>query len=401
MSATTYYDGTVNAREQGTPRGSVRQLNLAEVVRLLHFEGSLSRAALTEHTGLNRSTIADLIAQLGTWELVTEREPDIARGVGRPSPIVSLSPETVAITVNPEVDALTIAAIGIDRAIIVRDRVQHDTVPTPAETAALIAKKVSGWRAGPLALSRIIGIGLAVPGLVRASDGLVRDAPHLGWRDVPLAEVVAAATELPVSVGNDATLGALAEHLFGAASGIDHAIYLNGGASGIGGGLIIGGMPVAGAGGYAGEFGQNRPGIAHDHDRRAPGGVLEDEVSRARLLEVLQLTDADEPTLATALTEATGAVVAGEVTRQRGILTTALANAVNVLNPSVIVLGGFLATLAGVDLEGLTAAVRQQAMPASGEHLQIRAASLAENRLLIGAAELAFAPLLEDPSRAS
>ena len=87
-------------------------------------------------------------------------------------------------------------------------------------------------------------------------------------------------TGLPTVVGNDASLGAIAEHLYGAARGIDDVVYLNGGASGIGGGLIVHGMPVAGAGGYAGEFGQNRPGIASDSDRRAEDGVLEDEVSQ-------------------------------------------------------------------------------------------------------------------------
>ena len=124
----------------------------------------------------------------------------------------------------------------------------------------------------------------AVPGLVRAVDGLVRNAPHLNWIDAPIRDLVERATGLPATVGNDATLGAVAEHLYGAARGIDDVVYLNGGASGIGGGLIVHGMPVGGAGGYAGEFGQNRPGIASDRDRRARDGVLEDEVSRARLL---------------------------------------------------------------------------------------------------------------------
>jgi predicted NBD/HSP70 family sugar kinase len=71
---------------------------------------------------------------------------------------------------------------------------------------------------------------------------------------------------------------------------------------------------------------------------------------------------------------------------------------VNVLNPSVVVLGGFLAILADHDLDALTDAVAAQAMPASTEGLSIRTAVLAEDRLLIGAAELAFAELLRDPA---
>jgi len=94
----------------------------------------------------------------------------------------------------------------------------------------------------------------------------------------------------------------------------------------------------------------------------------------------------------------TSVTVSEELARQRRILATALANAVNVLNPSVVVLGGFLATLASHDLDGLEAAVAAQAMPASMEGLGIRTAVLAEDRLLIGAAEMAFAEILRDPA---
>ncbi|MGO7984346.1 hypothetical protein ACC691_41695, partial [Rhizobium johnstonii] len=76
--------------------------------------------------------------------------------------------------------------------------------------------------------------------------------------------------------------------------------------------LIVHGRVVAGAGGYAGEFGQNRPGISSNEDRRAPGGVLEDEVSRSRLLAVAGLASADEPTLARALFTSASPDVADE-----------------------------------------------------------------------------------------
>lgn len=376
----------------------VRQRNLARLLRLVHVEGPLSRANLTESTGLNRSTVADLVAELVDLGLVEERPPDPSRRVGRPSPVVAVRSDVVAVAANPEVDALEIAAVGLDRGIPVRERIDVDHLLSPEETAALIADRILDWRSGPLADARIVAVGLAVPGLVRAADGQVRNAPHLQWTDVPLSDLVSAATGLPTVVGNDATLGALAEHLYGAARGVDDVVYLNGGASGIGGGLIVHGMLVSGAGGYAGEFGQNRPGIAAEADRRADGGVLEDEVSRTRLLEVAGLTTADEPTLAQALATSDDDVVTAEVARQRRILATALANAVNVLNPSVVVLGGFLATIASHDPQELADAVAAHAMPSTVEGLDIKVASLAEDRLLIGAAEVAFADILRNPT---
>jgi predicted NBD/HSP70 family sugar kinase len=384
--------------EQGRTVESVRRANLGSILGIVHRDGPQSRAALTESTGLNRSTIADLVGTLVGFGLVTERAPDPSHRVGRPSPMVAVDPSVVAIAVNPEVDALAIAAVGLDRDIRAVVVLPQDRLLTPERTAELVAAQIAAWRTAELADARILGIGLAVPGLVRTDDGLVRDAPHLGWVDAPLRDLVTEATGIPVVVGNDATLGTIAEHLFGAASGIDHAVYLNGGASGIGGGIIVNGMPVVGAGGYAGEFGQNRPGIATLADRRARDGVLEDEVSRARLLAVVGLGRGDDRDLAEALAaQLDTPSVAGEVERQRRILATALSNAVNVLNPSAIVLGGFLSVLAELDVAALEHAVRVQAMPACGEDLRILPAALAEHRLLIGAAEAVFERVLSNP----
>jgi predicted NBD/HSP70 family sugar kinase len=381
-----------------SPATGTRPHNLARLLRLVHEQGAQSRAELTETTALNRSTIADLIAELVRRGLVEESVPDIPGRVGRPSPIVTASSRVVAIAVNPEIDATEIAAVGLDRSILVRERIAHDAVPTPDDVVAVIVERLSAWREGALAEARVESVGIAVPGLVRASDGVVRNAPHLHWTDVPLAELVRSATGLPVFVDNDATLGAIAEHRYGAGSGIDDVVYLNGGASGIGGGLIIHGIPVTGAGGYAGEFGQNRPRISDDADRRTDDGVLESEVSRRLLLDAVGLTDADDDALDAELTASESPVVIEEVARQTRVLASALANAVNVLNPGAVVLGGFLATLAGLRGETLAADVTALAMAESAEGLDLRAAALGADRLLIGAAELAFAALLADPA---
>ena len=223
----------------------VRQRNLARVLRLVHLDGPLSRATLTETTGLNRSTIADLVGELAQRGLVEERAPDPSRRVGRPSPVVSAAPDVVAIAVNPEVDAVTIAAVGLDRSIRLRARIDVDHLVTPAETAAIVAAQLAAWHSG----------GLAMPGssasASRSRASSARPTASCATRrtcggsTTPLRDLVADATGLPTVVGNDAMLGAIAEHLFGAARGVDDVVYLNGGASGIGGGLIIGGMPGA------------------------------------------------------------------------------------------------------------------------------------------------------------
>lgn len=397
-TSTLYSEGMPS---QSSPALGTRPHNLSLILRLVHENGAQSRAALTERTGLNRSTIADLVGELVRRGLVDERVPDVAGRVGRPSPVVTASARVVAIAVNPEVDAIEMAAVGLDRSILMRERLPNETVPTPAVVAATIAERIAAWRQGPLADVRIAAVGVAVPGLVRTSDGVVRNAPHLGWSDVPLAELVGAATSCAAFVDNDATLGAIAEHRYGAGRGIDDIVYLNGGASGIGGGLIVNGRPVAGAGGYAGEFGQNRPRISADADRRTADGVLEAEVSRRLLLDAVGLDAADDERLDDELSESESTAVADEVTRQARVLAGALANAVNVLNPALVVLGGFLATIADLRSAQIADDVRALAMRESSEALEIRPAALGADRLLIGAAELAFADLLADPGERS
>ena len=379
--ASTGRSGAAALKDSGD---GVRARNLSRVLRLVHLGGAQSRAQLTTATGLNRSTIADLVAELVTEGWVVERDPDPIGRVGRPSPVVAASPRSLVIAVNPEIDAVEIAAIDLSRTIAVRERIESATLLTAVEVADLVSDVVDRWRDGPLADARLVAVGVAVPGLVRAADGLVRNAPHLGWTDAPVRALIAEATGLPTAVGNDASLGALAEHLFGAAQGADDVVYLNGGPSGIGGGIIVHGSPVGGVGGYAGEFGQNRVDGARST-------VLEDDVSRARLLAVLGLAAADDTTLAASLAAAADDdPVREECARQRGLLAQAIADAVNILNPSVVVLGGFLAQLEELDADGFAAAVADRAMRENAEGLRILPASLAADRLLLGAAELAF-----------
>ncbi|MGW9628276.1 ROK family transcriptional regulator [Microbacterium sp. NPDC055521] len=381
--------------ERATTVEGVRRTNLGEVLRLVHHSGPRSRAVITAETGLNRSTVSDLVSRLADAGLVDEHDPDPTRRVGRPSPIVAPSRDVVAIGINPEIDAIEIGAVSLGGAVRRRERLAAAR-PGIDEVIEVVTGVMAGWR-DDLAGCRVVGAGVAVPGLVRMADGIVRLAPHLGWRDAAIADPLSAALGLPVTVGNDASYGARAERLFGAAREHADVVYLNGGASGIGGGLILHGRLIGGAGGYAGEWGQTAACIADARDRRIDDGVLEDEVNRARLLASAGLSGGDDEELARALGESAGVQASEEAARQRRVLAATLRNAVNVLNPSMIVLGGFLAVLRDLDRGSFDEGVRVQALAASAEGLQLASAALGADRLLIGAADAAFDRLLADP----
>lgn len=384
----------------GNNNDNVRRHNLSVVLGLAHRTRGLSRAQLTRQTGLNRSTIADLVAELVERQLVVEVDPDSSGHVGRPSRIVRPNPRAVGLAVNPEVDAITIGVVGLGGKVLKRVRYPTPHSTSAKEAVAVCAAVIDGMRPELDARHRTVGIGVAVPGLVREQDGMVRLAPHLGWVDEPFARMLADATGYPVVAGNDASLGALAESTFGSGRGVSDLIYLNGGASGIGGGVIAGGVSLAGIAGYAGEFGHTLVNSAGVSCSCGALGCLETEVARAPLLELVGLTDADGDELERALTCADSPVVRAEVERQLGFLAVALRNAINIFNPQLIVLGGFLGSLYAVAPAYLAQQLARQPLLAARQGVTISRTQLASDLLMIGAAELAFESLLSDPGSA-
>jgi len=393
-------------RSTGVVRGNnldvVRQHNLSVVLEIVHTERSASRAALTRATGLNRSTVAALVAELVQLDLVRESEPDATNQVGRPSLIIEPSEHLVAIAVYPELDAVTIALVGLGQRVQRRVRYDNVRVPSVREFVNIVSAVISGMRDELDSSFRVAGIGLAVPGLVGVRDGVVSLSPQLDWRDEPIAQLLQEATGYPVWAANDASVGAIAESRFGVGREIDDLIYLNGGASGIGGGVISGGTLLGGASGFAGELGHTLVNSNGVRCHCGATGCLETEVDRAPLLAALGLRPDESSRLEDALVAAyAGAPSAGLtaiVDSQLTYLGIALSQFVNLFNPRTVVLGGFLGALYAVAGDRLDADVRARAMVGSRDTVEITRPSLGDDLMMIGAAELALAAILADPA---
>ncbi|MEU1970807.1 ROK family transcriptional regulator [Microbacterium sp. NPDC019599] len=385
----------------GATIDDVRRQNLSQVLRLVHRDGPHSRSDLTRATGLNRSTVGGLVLELSHRGLVDENDSTGPRRVGRPSPTVSASDQTTAIAVNPEIDAIDVALVGLSGAVLQRVRYRNERVPTVSEFVNIVSALTAGMR--PYGSGRqALGIGVAIPGLVREADGTVILAPHLGWQDAPIGRMITDATGYDVVIGNDANCGVIAENTFGAGRGDGVVIYLNGGASGIGGGIVINNRLIAGEGGNAGEFGHT---VVTSVGRRChcgSTGCLETEVRRERLLSALSLMNTEPDDLLVAMELAwldRRSVGRREMERQLSHLGVALRSIINVFNPRRVILGGYLAQLLAVvgehELRGWIAPT----LPGASAEPDLVGTGLADALLLIGAAELVFAPALEDPTR--
>ena len=381
----------------------VRRHNLARIVRRLHLNGPASRSELVALTGLNRSTVGVLISELVDAGLATEGAGS-AGTVGRPSLVVALDPlSAVVVAFDLRVERLIGAVIGVGGEVLARRELKHRRQSFGPQVAVkqLVAMTASLLESVPEGAAWV-GAGISVPGIVDNDDGLVRVAPNLGWNDAPLGALATAAMAAEfgagpqVRVGNDADLGAMAEHVRGAGVGSQNLIYLSG-EVGIGGGIVIDGRLMAGAGGYGGEVGHMVINPAGELCRCGARGCWETQIGRDAVLRAAgrELDAAEVQDIVIAARSGDDAAL--ETMRTvGGWLGLGIGNLVNIFNPEVVVLGGHLhhliAEVPGAKVDRVGSSLR-----APREQVKVVAPELAGDSTLVGAGELAFAELLADP----
>jgi predicted NBD/HSP70 family sugar kinase len=390
--------------ESGQRSETVRRANLSTIVRVLHARGPLSRSELVARTGLTRSAIRSHVGELNAAGLVTEDRPAPLGVPGRPSPVVSLDRERVSVlAMELAVDSLAAAHVGPAGEVIERRRVDrprgHSTVDAVVADLATLVRAV---RPGPIEAETLVGIGVAVAGVVRRGDGLVRTAPNLGWTDVNLVERMTAAleTDVPVTVANEADLGALAESRRGAAVGADDVLYISA-EVGVGGGIIVDGRPLTGVAGYGGEIGHIPVNPSGLPCRCGSLGCWETEIGEGALLRL-----AGQPVGGgrSAVDAVLRAAEVGDPTALAAIehvghwLGVGLAGLVNIFDPRLVVLGGRFARLAPYVGATVEAELDRRALAAPRKLVRVVPAALGEDAPLLGAAELAIEALIADPA---
>ncbi|GGV03300.1 sugar kinase [Actinomadura cremea] len=390
----------------GPSQEDVRRHNLGTLLRFVHLRGPASRATLAESLGLNRSTIMALTSDLTAAGLVREELPrGPGRRAGRPSLVVR--PESTRVYVlafEVAVDRLVVARVGLGGVILDRREGRRARDSDPSE---LLGTLVAGARSLVRKAERdavCVGAALGFPGTVRRADDAIMFGPNLDVGDLPLGDALSRRLGLgiPVSVCNDANLGALAEHERGTGVGCDNLIYLHGDV-GIGGGIIAGGRLLGGDEGFGGEVGHM---VVNPGGRRCAcgsKGCLEAEVGERTLLFLAGREERPDQVGRDAVRAVVDAADRGDIVAREALhrvgtwLGLGVANLVNVFNPGLVVFGG---TLRDIYL-GAAAQVRsvlaQGALAAPRDKVRLRTAALGDDTTLVGAAEFAFAEVLGDP----
>ena len=403
----------MNPRPAGPP--TLRRHNLGLVLAALRAAGGASRAELAARTGLTRATVATLLEPLLGAGVLAE-DAATPRGVGRPSRAVRYAAGgPVALGVAVDVETLAVCAVGLDGVVRAHRRLPRDhreLGPDPVfDGAAALAAEVCG-EVG----ARVLGAGLALPALLStaadaphradralaAADSAVVDAdsavvgagspvvlraPNLPRLDGSRpADALAARLGLPVTVDNEATLGALA-HLDLA----PNLVYVSAGI-GVGGGIVLDGRVYRGARGLAGELGHvvvDRAGPTCGCGGR---GCVERYAGTAALLADAGAADLDA--LVDALAGGDGRAVAA-TTRAAAALGTGLASVLNVLDVPVVVLGGTFARLAPHVEPALSAELARRSLAPA----QVLTSVLGDAAAVRGAAESVLAAVQRDPDR--
>jgi predicted NBD/HSP70 family sugar kinase len=246
----------------------------------------------------------------------------------------------------------------------------------------------------------LIGLGVAVPGVVCQHDGMVRVAPNLGWDETPVGKRLRERLGLPVVVGNDANLGAIAEHARGVAAGVDNLVYVHG-EVGVGGGVISNGALLTGSAGYGGEVGHMRVNPQGSPCRCGSWGCWETEVGEDVLVAKAGRRSGGRPAVdkvlqAAAAGEPRAVAAVEDVARWLGV---GLVNIAACYNPDMVVLGGLFATILSLAAPVIVAELSAGLTNSGHLDLVLVPPMLGDEAVLMGAAESAFDSLLGDPAQ--
>jgi glucokinase-like ROK family protein len=376
-------------------------INKRIILDMIRFTpGGISRAELARQMFLTRSAISSIIDELKGMGLIDEIEIGPTTGGRRP----------ILLAINPLYGYIAGIDMGATHLrIILSDFSAHVLEETEypfsvAEGPDLCLQQVDHYLSdilnkAKLNLTQISAIGMGVPGPIIAETGEVSTPPIMpGWDGYPMRHHLEHIWQVPVTLSNDAELGALGEWAYGAGRGERNLVYVKVG-TGVGAGLLLDGQIYRGSTGYAGEIGhvtiqENGPLCSCGNygclEAMAGGQAIARkareaiETGRRTQLSVIPLDKIHAVDVAAAAQH--GDLVAQQIITEAGShLGIAIANLVNFLNPSVIVIGGGVSQLGDLLLEPIRKTVMERSLHSAAKVVRITSAVLGRRASSMGA----------------
>ena len=374
---------------------SMRAQNRRLALRMIFDEESLSRADIARRTGLSRSTVSDIVSELIDIGVVEESHVSQSSG-GRP-PIALAFRKNAATVCGVELG--TAGILTVMRNLGGKTlHSRHLAFDVKNNAQGTLQRVISEVRAGAselgISVNQIAGLGLAVPCPLHPERPDVLSERILpAWAGIHPCQHLYEALQIPIFLENDANLGALAESWWGwgRGSGDFAFVHLT---EGVGAGLIVEGEIYHGASGIAGEIGHTtidpngavcRCGLTGCLEAMIGSHAVVQAFDRSNIEEVVDLALDRDPKALDLLT-------------QNGrYLGIALANLVNLFNPSVVVLSGPVTRAQEVIAPPIAQALKERALWASLDDTVVRMSELGPSVVAIGAATMVLEASLQNP----
>lgn len=395
----------------------VRISNMSLILRHLQAGPPCSRTELVRQTGLSKATVSTLVAELCARGLVSEGAPDMSGNVGRPSTALQIAAQAVAgVGAEIGIDSLLLTVVDLAGRVVTQESC---LIADPARSFTAVIDQLSALLTAQLEKLRSQGVAVlevvvAQTGALDYTSGTVRFSSSLGWHDAPLLEALrsALARDLPedaalpeLAMENDAKLAALAAYGDYARKGVRHLLYLSGG-EGVGAGIIADGHLLRGWYGSTGEVGHMPVETDGQVCRCGRRGCWETLIGLHSLTAIYPPQDPvhdDARSLVSRIAmlrerfDAGDQVLIERLAQAQHDLEHGLAILVDVLNPQVIVLSGWLAAFDDVLLAPTAASLEARRLD-DRPAVHLLASRLGPWAPSLGAALVSLEPVLADPT---
>ncbi|WP_192043597.1 ROK family transcriptional regulator [Paenibacillus rhizovicinus] len=370
----------------------VKKMNTAIVLDAVLRYAPLSRAQISERTGLNKATVSSLVQDLIDSHLVADIGPGESSGGRKPNLLEFRSRSGYAVGIDLGVNYIRGILTDLEGSVVAERRITLRTQDADSVIAQLFDCIEALRSEIPACPYGMVGIGIGVPGLVNA-EGTILFAPNLSWPEVPLRALAEERFGVPVTIDNEANAGAQGEQRYGAGRGIANQIYVSVGI-GIGTGMILNKELYKGAGGFSGELGHLSIHADGKPCRCGNQGCWELYASENALLEqAAPLGYHDLDSLLDAARGGEAEVVAlfagiGEA------LGVGIANIVNVFNPDVVIVGNVMRRAEAWIGDAMQRTVARRALKHHRGKLSVLFAEQGEKSAVRGAAYYAISAFL-------
>jgi predicted NBD/HSP70 family sugar kinase len=383
-----------------TPK-DLRRVNRAEILRKIYFEGPISRLEVSQQIGISPATVTNIVNDLLEKKIVMESGVKRSEN-GRPSTLIMID-QAYGHFIGIEVGETFVQVELFDIFFNSCQKTYTALAQMQIDPAQIVASMVQGIETvmgnNNLKEENIIGIGIGFPGLVDPVNGVSIFTPNWGWHDVSITSLLSEHLSVPMYLDNGAKAMAMGEALFGAGSGVSNlAVLLMG--TGVGSGIIYDRMLFRGSSNNAGEFGHTTLNVDGPQCRCGSHGCMEVYLGANGIIDLYTSlgTDSELPPAVDQIACIKYILAQAEKKNPQAVLVVdktihylgvSLANMINVINPELVLLGGWSGMLFGSRyLTRIEAVVAQYALQQSLVKTTIRLCQLAQDSVAKGAAAL-------------